>query len=118
MAGTTVVPNFLSQFVMSRSVLHEDPLAEYGASLMYLKLNFSPLEPKEAAAILSRVHKGLRHGLERRKSPAYVIGASTGLDFSYIDFVLFDRDTALAAIQEILPVLGVDGGCTIEWFAG
>lgn len=116
-AGGTVIPNFLFPFMSNGAVTTEDPLADCGGGLIYLKLNFSPLDPKSAAGIRARVEDGLRHKLEQRRAGAYVLGGSTGLNFSYIDLAIFDREKSLESVREILPVLGVDGGYTIEWFA-
>lgn len=114
-AGYTIVPNVVIEFLNQRGQLDEDPIEGTGAELIFVRVDRGHLDDEDPlefrTSIEDEISKRLNGG------GGYVIGGATGVHNSYIDIVIFDGHRSRAAIDEALEELQLDGKYEIRPFA-
>lgn len=108
-AGHTVVPDVVLEFLNNGGSLDEDPVEGTGAQFVYVQIDNSvmgddPLEFRDQVEekILSRLDG---HG--------YCVGGATGIHYSYIDLLIFDGDRSEQAIVTALQAANLQDGYQI-----
>ena len=115
-AGYTCVPQVVLGYLNNRGALEEDPVEGTGAEYLYVKIldcgtEFQEDPLKYRTAIEDEISKRLIGG-------GYVVGGATGTDNSYVDVVIFDGNRSLAAIDEALGKMHLNGKYEIKPFVG
>ncbi len=112
--GYTCVPNVVLEFLNNEGSLDEDPIEGTGAEYVFVQIErgpeslADPLEFREA--IENEISKRLNGG------GGYVVGGATGIQFSYVDIVIFDGNRSLTAIREAMEEMEVDDDYEIKSF--
>ena len=113
-AGYTLLPELVLGFLNSNGCLEEDPVEGTGAQYLYIQLDGEGADSREdplefRTSIEEEIAKRLTGG-------GFVVGGATGRDNSYIDLVIFDGSRSLAAIDEAMAEMQINGKYEIKPF--
>ena len=113
-AGHTCVPECVLTFLGNGGFLEEDLLEGTGAEFVYVRLDNEIFPETDQVDFRTRIEDALCAELE---GDGYVTGGGTGLENSYIDFVLFDGGRSLDALHAGMSRLKLDGKYEVKPFA-
>lgn len=112
-AGSTLLPDIIGDFLEHKGRLKDDPLKDTGAEFAYIALDAASLPRGDESEGRGRIEDELQAILESQAS-GLVLGGAHGTQQAYIDLLLFDGDESRKLIKESLQL---NGRWTIESFA-
>lgn len=113
-AGSTAVFALIREVKEGR--LEPDPLEGTGAEYVYVAFSRSELPSGNEVEARGVIEEALTEALQPSGS-GMVIGGAIGLDYAYIDLLLFDGKTSRGIVKKVLQEKGLGRGTSIEQFA-
>ncbi len=112
-AGHTLLPNIVLEFLNNGGSLEDDPFEDTGAEFAYLAIDGEVFPEGEELDERGRIESAIS---SQMAGSIQVVGAATGVHASYIDLVIIDGDRALDAMDNVLAKLGLNGKYRLEHF--
>lgn len=115
MTQNTCVPKLFNEFMESAGE-YEDPLKGTGAYYVYISIDKSFFPKGEEVSRRGEIEEAVEKALAKIDG-GRCVGGAFGTERSYSDFLIFDGDRSLNAIQQVLREQRVPAGTMIEFFA-
>lgn len=111
----TCVPKLFTEF-MSAAGEYDDPLKGTGADYIYISIDKSFFPKGEEVSRRGEIEEAVEKALTKFAG-GRCVGGAFGTERSYSDFLIFEGDRSLNAIQQVLREQKVPAGTMIEFFA-
>ena len=105
-AGSTMIPYVVLEYVDADGKLDEPPLNETGAYIAYLQFDSSSLASGQEASARANIEDALEAALIRSNS-GRCVGGAYGINKSYIDLILFDGTNSESIVNETIKNLSL-----------
>jgi len=112
--GTTCQFSLIAE--CSGGMLDPDPLEGYGADYMFLAFDIRILPEKNEAHRRGEIEDALTAALDREMR-GRVLGGAMGLQYGYIDLLLWDGKESVETVKRVAWEQGLPKGTTLEYFA-
>jgi hypothetical protein len=114
LVGTTCAWDLIGDYAEAKGAL-EDPLAGFGADYVYVQFPKTFLREGREVDTRAEIEDALEQALAPRSG--LHLGGALGLDYAYIDLLLFDGTTSLEIVRQILQQHRLPKGTLIDFFA-
>lgn len=114
LVGTTCAWDLIGDYAEAEGEL-EDPLAGFGADYVYVQFPKTFLPVGREVDTRGEIEDALEEALAPRSG--LHLGGALGLDFAYIDLLIFDGSASLEIIRQVLQKHRLPKGTLIDFFA-
>jgi len=112
-AGSTSHFRLVTEYIEAEGN-YEDPLENTGAEFVFIALDSKILPKGNEIHFRAEIEDAIEESL---RDSGQLIGGASGVDYSYIDLLLFDGDRSLAIVKEVLLEQNLPEGTGIHFFA-
>ena len=112
-AGYTLYPHLIFQYGQQGEPVEEDPIEGTGAEFVFVTIDNKYLPEDDPTVGREEIERIV---VESLGESAWLIGGATGIESSYLDFLLLRGDESKQKIQQALQSLNVDLGSEILSF--
>lgn len=107
-AGSTRIPNMITEFIERKGRLRHNPLKDTGAEIAYVEIHGSVIEPGAEVETRSRIEEAIDDALTAQQA-GLTLGGAFGTQFSYIDLLLLDGAKSKEIIDHTIKMLQLNG---------
>jgi len=115
MVGSTVHLVLINEYAKSKGE-YKDPLEGTGANYVFITFDASILPKGGQSAARGEIEDTLEKALSAAQG-GRVLGGALGVRYAYIDLLLFDGDTSLQIVRQVLKDKQLPPGTGIHFFA-
>lgn len=111
--GTTMIPQMVIDYINEDGQLTDDPLADTGAELAYVRFLSENLPEGDEAHVRGNIEDAIDDAL-RDQQAGRTVGGAVGATHSYIDLLLIDGQNSRDIVGRTIATLNLRGGATLE----